>query len=51
MIVGLTRNMSYILHSFHKQNLNGDWLEGAILYNIKTLQEYDSMLKGFVYDN
>ena len=31
MIVGLTRNVPYVLHSIHKQHLNGDCVEGAIL--------------------
>ena len=53
MIVALTKNMPYVLQSIPKQNLNGDCLERAILYNIKALQEYDFMLKALfmIIDN
>lgn len=51
MIVGLTRNIPYVLQSIPKQNLNGNWLRDAILKCIETLQEIGFHVKGVVCDN
>ena len=51
MIIGLARNIPYVLQSIPKQNLVGDWLRDAILKCITTLQDIGFRVKGVVCDN
>ena len=49
-IVGLTRNIPYVLHSIPKQNLINDWLKDSIWKSIEILQEIGFHVKGVVCD-